>query len=551
MTTPRSPEPSARRPAPPDQPGEPAPFDRPAGHAPSDGSGAPSPAGLRVRIWVGCMAGSLVASLGAAWVVATLAASDPSLDPVLGAAFAWAVVGLGVLTGFAMAQWLDHGIVGRLRALSRAAGSEQVTGGRGLGGAGWGELAVVEQGVGQLIGRVLGLRDELEEARRARSGLERALEGVLAGLEHWGHEGPEAMLQAEGPLAAVAEILNQRVERSEQSRDQSRAAALEIRAGVLRGLEEARETESQAERGFLEATALLTTVRELHRLRGELEQSLAPPEQAMPPGHPAQPGPSKPASAGRAGAAESGSPVLERYRAAAIAAIEEVMSASASSVERLAAGLAPVRVISDQVHAIANRATVVALEAALGAGREEAPPAPLDPRARPAPSRRAAELRRLAAEIQSLTTRTAELAREVDQQAAAAIERVRRLRERGLVRLELPSESTPAAEPASDAVRERTARLMDRVREMVSDAMQKGERLSAAGERASSAARRLVQRLEDEIPALEGLAARLEPESAPAGPGAEAPARGGLRLLEPRDLAPDAEPPAPGVEESL
>src|SRR5439155_15021004 len=132
----------------------------------------------------------------------------------------------------------------------------------------------------------------------------------------------------------------------------------------------------------------------------------------------------------RAGAGEAGSPVLERYRAAAAAAIEEVMSASAASVERLAAGLAPVRVISDQVHALANRATVVALEAALGAGREAGPPAPADPSDRPAPSRRAAELRRLAAEIQSLTTRTGELAREVDQQAAAAIERVRGLRAR-------------------------------------------------------------------------------------------------------------------------
>jgi len=511
------------------------------------------------------MAGSLVASLGAAWVASTLAASDPSLEPGLAVVFPWVVAGLGMLTGVAMALWLDRGIVGRLRDLARAVGSEQVTGARGLEGAGWGELAVLEQGVAQLIGRVLGLRDELEESRRARSGLERALEGVLAGLERWGHQGPEAMLQAEGPLAAVAEILNQRVERDEQSRDQSRAAALEIRAGVLRGLEEARETESQAERGFLEATALLTTVRELHRLRGELEQSLAPAEPATPSGQPAMQGPAKPEAVpgmirvpvGRAGAAEPGSPVLERYRAAAAAAIEEVMSASAASVERLAAGLAPVRVISDQVHALANRATVVALEAALGAGREAGPPAPADPSNRPAPSRRAAELRRLAAEIQSLTTRTAELAREVDQQSAAAIVRVRALRERGLARLELPSVPTPAAEPASDAARERTARLMDRVREMVSDAMQKGERLSAAGERASSAARRLVRRLEEEIPALEALAARLEPESAPAGPGAEAPPPGGLRLLETRDLAPDAgptlpvgTPPAPGAEGS-
>jgi len=481
------------------------------------------PAGLRLRIWIACLAGAAVASLSLIWVVGTLAPYDGSVDPVLLAVFPWAAGGLGVLTGIAMAMWLDHNIVGHLRGLSRALADERVAGLRGLpAGAEWGELSELTQGVQRLITRVERLGQEAQEARLERERVEVTLENVMGALAAWAREGADALPPAEGPLVAIAAALNQHAERDRESRDRSREAVLEIRAGVMRGLEEARETESQAERGFVEATALLTTVRELQRLRGELENALA--------------------VAGAARPAEPGLEAIEQYRSAAAGVIEELVIASTGSVERLASGLMHVQEIADQVHTLANRATLVALDAAIGPGTGMG----VSP-----PGGRAAELRTLAGQVQAVTTRTAELSREVDQEVAAAVERMRGLRERVSEQLErVPA--FPAEAPPRDL--ELADRLLDRVREMVQDAMQKGERLSAAGERASTAAQRLVRRLEDEFRAIEGLVARLSDAAAPAPPAGHAAHTegaawpGGLRLLRPEDLT-SHEPPGSGAEE--
>src|SRR5690242_17583111 len=109
--------------------------------SPSDAT-RPVPAGLRLRIWVACLAGAAVATLSLIWVVATLAPYDGAVDPVLLAVFPWAAGGLGMLIGIAMAMWLDHNIVGHLRGLSRALADEQVAALRGLPArAEWGELS--------------------------------------------------------------------------------------------------------------------------------------------------------------------------------------------------------------------------------------------------------------------------------------------------------------------------------------------------------------------------------------------------------------------------
>jgi hypothetical protein len=480
------------------------------------------PAGLRLRIWIACLSGSAIATLGLIWVVGTLAPYDGSVDPLLLAVFPWAVGGLGILTGIAMAMWLDHNIVGHLRGLSRALADERVAELRGLpAGAEWGELSELTQGVQRLITRMESLGHEAQEARLERERAEASLGNALAALGAWASEGPESLPSAQGPLAAIADILNQHSLRDRDARDRSREAVLEIRAGAMRGLEEARETESQAERGFVEATALLTTVRELQRLRGELENALS--------------------AAGAVRTPEPGLDAIERYRSAAAGAIEELVSASTESVERLATGLMNVQEIADQVHTLANRATLVALDAAIGTGADRGAARPGD---------RAAELRTLAGEVQAVTVRTAELSREVDQEVTAAIERMRGLRERVSAQLDrVPA--IPGEAPARSL--ELAERLLDRVREMVQDAMQKGERLSAAGERASSAAQRLVRRLEDEFQAIETLVAKLADATA-APPASEESGEsvhpGGLRLLRPEDLASD-EPPESGAEELL
>ena len=487
--------------------------------AAASNNSASMPAGLRLRIWIGCLAGAAVATLGLIWVVGTLAPYDGSVDPVLVAVFPWAVGGLGMLTGIAMAMWLDHNIVGHLRGLSRALAGEQVTELRGLPAASeWGELSELTQNIQRLITRMERTGREALEARRDRQRLEETLDAIMDALGRWASGEAPPLEPGEGPLAALAQALGRRAERERAARDRSRDAVLEIRAGVKRGLEEAHETESQAERGFVEATALLTTVRELQRLRGELEGALL--------------------SAGAGSASEPGLEAFERYRAAAAGVIEALVSASTESVDRLASGLAHVQEIADHVHTLANRATLVALDAALGAGSETR----LPPR-----SDRAAELRGLAGEVQSVMMRTSELSREVDQEVAAAIERMRGLRERVSEQLEAAPQIPAEAPPQRLA---QAGRLLDRVREMVHDAMQKGERLSATGERASTAAQRLVRRLEEEIPAIEALIARLSAATGSEGAAGGTADAGSLPLLTPQDLATE-EPPVTGAGEAL
>jgi len=477
---------------------------------PSDAT-RPVPAGLRLRIWVACLAGAAVATLSLIWVVATLAPYDGSVDPVLLAVFPWAAGGLGMLIGIAMAMWLDHNIVGHLRGLSRALADEQVAGLRGLPArTEWGELSQLGEGIQRLITRMERTREEVREARLERERVEETLEHVIEALAAWARDGAVTRAPGSGALGTVAEVLNRHAEQDREGLEKSRDAVLEIRAGVMRGVEEARETESQAERGFVEATALLTTVRELQRLRGELEASLA-----------------------TAGAAPA-SAALESYQAAATAAIGELVTASTDSVERLASGLTHVQDIADQVHTLANRATLVALDAAIGAGPEAHGGRP---------GARAAELRALAAQVQEVMARTSGLARDVDREIAAAVERMRGVRERVGGQLERVPE--PAGEVAPPRP-ELAGRLLERVREMVQDAMQKGERLSATGERASSAAQRLVHRLEDEFQAIEALVARLAGPGGPTASRAEPARPGPLRLLRAEDLAIDEAAPGAG-----
>src|SRR5258706_13854091 len=88
-----------------------------AARLPASAGSGPMPAGLRLRIWIACLAGAVVATLSLIWVVATLAPYEGSVDPLLLAVFPWAAGGLGGLTGIAMAMWLDHHIARHLRGL--------------------------------------------------------------------------------------------------------------------------------------------------------------------------------------------------------------------------------------------------------------------------------------------------------------------------------------------------------------------------------------------------------------------------------------------------
>lgn len=247
-------------------------------------------------------------------------------------------------------------------------------------------------------------------------------------------------------------------------------------------MREAHDVAAQAERGFVEATSLQTSVRELQRLAGELDHALAN-SIATPVAGP--------------------DPIAERARQA----LEDLVEASATSVDSLGQGLLRVHDISELVQRLANRATLIAIQTLSGTGD---------------PATAADELKQLARDVREATDRTQTYTDEIDAAVTAADAAMREARTRAIERLSAPEtvEAAPTGPRAPD-----TARLMERVLEMVRDTSAKGERVSAASERASSMAERIARRLEGDATMADSLAARYaapveplpaEPEIVPA-----------------------------------
>jgi methyl-accepting chemotaxis protein len=471
----------------------------------------------------------MVAAAGMCWVIGVHAGPGAQLDLPLLVSLVSAVAAVGILVGVALALWLDRGIVGQLQGLANSLASGRVSDLRGLpAAAGWGELSQITQQVQMLLTHHRQAARAAEELGivRAQLGIMRETLDRWVETERWG-----TVRVKPGALAPLAETLDRGLRRLEEVRDENVQAARQIGSAVADALEDARDTASEAERGFVEATALLTTVRELQRLGGELEQALARLSAAAP-GEQAE--------------------VLEGWRVATRGAIQELLESSSGSVEHLGRGLLRVQEITDQVQLVANRATLIALNAALGGAREGRPDMEM--------AELSQEMKQLASEVRSATERTSSLSQDVEGDVAAAIERMRGVRQRIAARLEdIPSpiagESPGVAEPN---------RLVGRVKEMIEDAAQKGERLSAAGESVSRAAERLVRRLEEEVQELAGMVVRLSPpEEPPSGPnaregrpmseGSESSGEGpraedsgprspGLKLLDPTNVLP-SDPP--------
>jgi methyl-accepting chemotaxis protein len=217
--------------------------------------------------------------------------------------------------------------------------------------------------------------------------------------------------------------------------------------------------------------------------------------------------------------------------------LEELVAASFASVESLGRGLARVEDVSDQVQRLANRATLIAIQALAGT-RD--------------PATFGDELKTLAREVRDATDRTQGFARDIQTAVAEADARMREARERALSRLEggleevttAPAAPSPAPEMGRDA-----RRLLERVLEMVQDASVKGERVSTASERASSVAERLARRLDGNASDAEALVVRLAPVGEPvAGPGAAGLSVPELRLIDDELFVIDAPSASPDDE---
>lgn len=485
------------------------PEPRPPRPRPEPGAGS----GLSLRLWIACLGASVFTALALAWIAGDLAtgAAVESLVPrwflVLGLAF-----GIAAALAFWISRSLDH----RIRRLSRAAlEGHMPEGAASRTFHGWGEIARLADRLAQLLERQRHLRRGAEELAQLRAQITIAQESIAAWVatERW-----QSPPLAEGALNPLVQSLDRGFARDRDVAEQNQEAARQVRDDLALALQEARGAAEHAEIGFVEATALLTTVRELQRLGGELKSIVLTPEPA-------------PAAA----------PTDDGWRAAAAEAVNELVSASGASVEHLGNGLLKVHEISEQVQLLSNRATLIALTAMISAGRAGQP----EPGPKPAE-----ELKELARDVRAATERVAELTLEIEREAVAATARMHEVRDRVARRLdEMPQATTPAA--ATPLPGEEVVRLLDRVREMIQDAMRKGERLSASGEHASRSAEKVARRLEEEIRDVEGVIVRLaapgdpqlERQKPAPGVGSEGTPRGtGLRVLERRDDAPGESP---------
>lgn len=477
-------------------------------------------AGLALRLWLACLGGALVAGAGILWAVRTQVTPGAPSDS--GTLVVWLAgsATLGLLTGVALALWFHARVIGHLKGLSRSVASGHAENLRGLpASSGWGELS-------ELTGHLRALLETHRGAVRAREELDvldQRLASLAQSVERWSaNERWEPLALESGPFAEIARALDRGFARADEVREQNQEAARLVRVELGAALADAQESVEQAERGFVEATALLTTVRELQRLSGELANALG-------------------ASGALPGLSPSVTEAYERHRGVTAAAIEELVVASTESIEHLGRGLKRVQEIGDHVHLLGNRATLIALNAVVTTGG-----------ASPGRSEEMAdELKNLARDVRGATESTDAMSREIEREITAASQRMKGVRERVAARLEQtpPLPAIEAAPLPDDLVR-----LHERVREMVQDATRKGERVSAAAERASRSAERFMRRLEEELHEVEGLVVRLgaaegpPPDARGAGsaPAAGRSRPGSLRLLE---SGTGARPPEGGAGE--
>ena len=480
----------------------------------SENTPAPSPGqGLRIRLWIGCLSGALLATGAIAFLLARAPQGAGPFEAE--ARWVWlpAILGGAVLISIALALWLDRRIVAHLNGLARSLADTQVAELRGLPStSGWGELSELTLRVEALLARQRQLARAGGELVRMRERVARVQEA----LDRWSKIGTWEPLSAGSPteatttsFAPLVAILNRELPRVSVAAAVGRESTSALERETSAALDEVREVAEQSERGFVEATALLTTVRELDRLSVELEGVLAAPVRS--------------ADQRARTARES----LQRYRAASAQAIETLVSASTESVVNLANGMQRMSEIADQTHLISNRATLIALHAITGKASAE-PGGTL-----------AEELKALARDVRVASDRVSELTLGIQNDAQRASEHMIAVREDIAAALE----SAPAPDSfGADEVPADTQRLMERVREMVRDAAAKGERLSSAGERVSRAAEQLRRRVEGETELVAQLAAAFRGKAA--AEGGATPANAHLRMLE---LAEEEDEPPAGT----
>jgi methyl-accepting chemotaxis protein len=423
-------------------------------------------AGLRLRLWLGCLGGAFASCAGLWWAASPLFLGEVVEPQTLVTRLSISAAA-GIVVGGILALWLDLGIVMALRRIGHGLASRELPHGSGEGG--WGEIAELTHALTELLQRHrhLARRSADFSATRAEiAGARKAVERWILD-ERW-----EPLRLHEDETRELADTLNRGLARHAQVADHNREAARQIGHDLQGAVDDARESAAHAERGFVEASALLTTVRELQRIGGDLAPaiSIRAPRETV--------------------------PARDAWRDRTVEVIEDLIRASSDSVESLGEGLMRVQAVADRVQVLSNRATLIALNAVV-ADAAETRRQPID------------ELKALAREVRDVTGQVDALTRDVEQRVVSATGRMDAVRRSAAERL-----AAPTPEREADAERrlpEEAERLVERLRDLVLEAAATGERLSAAGERSSTSAERLVRRLADAVGDLEGLVVRLSP----------------------------------------
>lgn len=437
----------------------------------------------------------------------------------------WVIVGaVGLVTALFAWLWLRRTHVRRLELLARALetghGPDRGTGPADEGG-GFGELS----GIAELVGASLHRHRQLERDLGELIALRAAIDDVTRVLGTWAEteQPPEIPAPAAGGPSDVARERAPRLLAAlGRAADQVSARAREawtvtglVRDTVHDAVRRSEGVTAAAERQFVEATSLLTVLRELRRWGGELGAGLESRAAGQR---------SEAAAVEAAATAARGRGLLLEVETAAGAPLE----AASATASRLAQAVAFHRTVEGE-------ARIAAIEAAAASlvGVEHA-----------------TEL------AQSLTTLTRDLVRAREQArglereteagivaAARELARLRALLAQAVAAFE---EVRTAASGDAAVTTAAARRALDRMHEMMGEALARGEKLVQQAERTSSEALRAGDSMLGALDELDGLAARLE-EPPPAeasqgdaGPAEEDPPRP-LRVLGPADVIEDDE----------
>lgn len=452
-------------------------------------------------------------------------------------AWRWiAFAGVGLVVALLVWLWLRHSMVAPLRSLVLALESGRGADPRTLRAVGpWGELSGLSDAVQSTLLRQRRLERDLEELAALRACVGQLAAGVEAWVERDERPAAFAAPPSDSPADGMPEVarplvagLRRALERLEARAGEARAVAGLVRETIDEARLRGEDVTGGAERQFVEATSLLTVLRELRRWAGELGPAL----DAL-----------RAAASARVGEDGAGGARWTHLLDEAIEGGTLPLQTAERSAQRLSTS-------AEDVLFLAETARLARIEAAVAtlAGTPEAA-AFVD------------ALESFGRDTRAVRERMGELERTTSEELAAAREELASLHAR--LRAEARDMSMVTQHPGlagaplvprgiDPAVGAR--RSLDRVHEMVAEALARGEKLVQQAERTSSEALRAGEGVRVALDELDGFRARLEPPlpaPAEAEPGeGPADAEGGegheldpagppMRVLGPADLLED------------